>query len=175
MKIKRIFLDMIITMASLSLIASLVIILSNNLDVYGVKSAQFNFEQMGNLLSIQSFDVTKSSGNIGALGICISVICLVLPCIIAFYQTKNKHYCMGLGYIIPLVMIILPIVIKNNIVNMIGYFFLILYVNPYYTLLSILPFNPTLNIYIGYGIITLLIILSTIVGVIYNKLKINLD
>ncbi|MBQ7307457.1 MAG: hypothetical protein IJW82_02915 [Clostridia bacterium] len=177
MKIKRIFIDFITTIAVLSLISAIVIVLGHSTAVKGVKTALFNFENGENLLKITNFDVSKSIGTVGVLGIIISAISIIIPAFVAFYQTKNKHFYIVLGYIIPMIMLCLPLFIKgNNIINLVGSIALVMFVNPYYTLLSILPL-PTalLDIYVGFGIVTGIMIISMIVGIVYNKMKFKLD
>lgn len=175
MKLKKIIIDTVATMSCLSLIASIVLVLAGNFTTYGVKSVQFNLGETSNLLNIENFDVSVSIGEVGFLGIIIGIISILLPCYIAFSQSKNKHYYIVLGYIIPLIVILLPKFINNNILNMVAYFFLLLYVNPYYTLISLLPFSMSMNVYFGFGMVGLLVLISTIVGIIVNKLKTNLE
>lgn len=174
MKLKKVIIDTVATMSCLSLVASIVLVLAGNFTTYGVKTVQFNLEE-NNLLKIENFDMSISIGEVGFLGVVIGILSILLPCYIAFSQSKNKHYYLVLGYIIPLIIILLPKFINNNILNMIAYFFLLLYVNPYYTLLSLLPFSMSMNVYFGFGMIGLLVLISTIVGVIVNKLKTNIE
>ena len=177
MRAKRIFTDFITTIAVLSLISAIVIVLGHSTAVKGVKTALFNFENGENLLKITNFDVSVSKGSVGILGIVISAIAIIIPAFVAFYQTKNKHFYIVLGYIIPMIMLCLPIFIKgNNIVNLVASISLMLFVNPYYTLLSVLPLPSTfLDIYVGFGIVTGIMLISMIVGIIYNKMRYKLD
>lgn len=177
MKLKRIFIDFITTIAVLSLISAIVIVLGHSTAVEGVKTALFNFENGENLLKITNFDVSVSKGTAGVLGIVISVIAIIIPAFVVFYQTKNKHFYIILGYIIPMIMLCLPLFVKgNDIINLVASMSLMLFVNPYYSLLSVLPLpSAFLDIYVGFGIVTGIMIISMIVGIIYNKMKYKLD
>ena len=165
---KKFLCEIGITASALALLSSLTLVLANSINVYGVKSFDFNYDEVGNLLTITNFDITKSNGQVGLIGIILGVLCLGIFCYCAFIKTKKKDYFFGIINIITLIMIILPkFVSGSNILNMISSFFVLLFVNVYYTLLSILP----CSIEIGYGIITLLICVCTMVGFIYNKIK----
>lgn len=172
-KPKNILIDTLVTMAAVSLIASMVIVLAGNLNVFGVKSVQFDLSS-GSIFTMENFDVSTSYGEVGILGIIIGILTLAGICFLSYFFTKSDHYYCVIGMIIPFILILLPLMIKNSsIINLIGYLGMLLFVNPFYTLICFLPININVSVYLGYGIVTLLVLLSTVAGIIVNKIIIK--
>ena len=173
MKVKKILIDMVVVMASISLVSCMVLILSHNLLLKGIVSFAFDLSDTTSFMGdMTSFDINSTVGNSGILGIILSVMCIIVPCFVAYYQARNKHYYIGVGFLVPLLIAILPLITKDSVsINLLASFDVLLYINPYYSLLSILPFS----IYIGYAIITLLVGISTVIGILRIKFKVNLD
>ena len=108
MKFRIILKDMVLTMASLALIGSLVIILANSLNVKGVLSVAFSFDELkpDSLFPIKEYSLSTTVGEVGILGIAISAVTIISLCLFGFFLAKGKHY--GIIFSFVLIMSDLP-------------------------------------------------------------------